>query len=152
MIDHDPYSLDAARKAAEGGDLGEWVTRFLASPGSDNEPLAATLAERNQSWTGPVRLPLSQLNRLAGPPEDPVLCPVDDDEWHDRVDDMARRIEEDGWEPTPLIVTYRNDQLVLEDGNHRAESLRRAGREDVWAVVGFENDADRAAFDPPLAS
>jgi hypothetical protein len=152
MSDQDRYSVEAARQAAEGNELGRWVARFLSSPGSDNEPLAATLSEQNTSWTGPVRLPISSLNRLAGPPEDPVLCPVDDDEWDDRVDDMAERIDEDGWEPSPLIVTYRNGQLVLEDGNHRAESLRRAGRRHAWAVVGFESDRDRAEFEAGIAS
>jgi hypothetical protein len=36
---------------------------------------------------------------------------------------------------------------VLEDGNHRVESLRRAGQREAWAVIGFENEADRDAFD-----
>jgi hypothetical protein len=76
-----------------------------------------------------------------------VLCPVDDDYWDDRVDDMAERIEEDDWDPAPVIVSYRARQLVLEDGNHRVESLRRAGQREAWAVIGFENEADRDAFD-----
>jgi hypothetical protein len=65
-----------------------------------------------------------------------VLCPVDDDYWDDRVDDMDK-LAEDGWEPPPVVVAYRDRQLVLEDGNHRVESVRRAGRRTTWAVVGF---------------
>jgi hypothetical protein len=75
-----------------------------------------------------------------------VLCPVDDDEWRDDVDDMADKIEEEGWEPAPLIVSVRGGQLVLEDGNHRVEGLRRAGEAEAWAVVGFEAAEDRDAF------
>jgi hypothetical protein len=40
-----------------------------------------------------------------------------------------------------VVVAYRNDQLVLEDGNHRVETLRRAGRRAAWAIVNFA-DAD----------
>ena len=81
-----------------------------------------------------------------------MLCPVDDDYWDERVDEMAERLEGDGWDPAPVIVSYRDGRLVLEDGNHRVESLRRAGQDEAWAVVGFENEADRNAFDEPVDS
>jgi hypothetical protein len=140
------FSVEGAREAAERGELRAWVTSFLASPGSDNAMLAAELCERLDHWVGPVQLPLSRMQRLAGPPEDPVLQPVDEDFWDGRVDDMTERIDDD-WEPAPVIVSSRNGELALEDGNHRLESLRRAGREEAWAVVGFENQADRVAFE-----
>jgi hypothetical protein len=44
-------------------------------------------------------------------------------------------------------VMYRNEQLVLEDGNHRVEGLRRAGEDQAWAVVGFEDPEARSDFD-----
>lgn len=139
MNDDDPeYSVDSARAAADRGQLAEWVTEFLASPGSDNEELAVGLPKELPQWAGPVRLPLHRIHRLAGPADHPVLCPVDEDDWDDRVDNMADRIEDDDWEPAPLIVSYRDGDVVLEDGNHRVESLRRAGRDAAWAVVGFK--------------
>jgi hypothetical protein len=73
---------------------------------------------------------------------------VDDDYWRDDVDDMAERIE-DQWEPPPVIVTHQDGKLVLEDGNHRVEGVRRAGRDHVWAVVAFEDPAERDGFVPP---
>ena len=91
-----------------------------------------------------MQLPLDQLHRLAGPADHPVLRPVDD-EWRGDVDDLAEKID-DGWEPPPMIVTYRDDQLVLEDGNHRVEGLRRAGETSAWSVVSFVDDAERDAF------
>jgi hypothetical protein len=145
MSDDHEYSVESARAAAERGELDAWVARFLASPGSDNAPLADKLAATPRWWLGPVQLPAGQLHRLAGPPGDPVLCPVDDDYWRDDVDDMAERIE-DEWEPPPVIVTRRHGQYVLEDGNHRVEGLRRAGKDDVWAVIGFEDPAERDRF------
>src|SRR4051794_34342066 len=99
----DEYSISTARAAAERDELSQWVAEFLASDGSDNAPLGAQLLDEVAAWTGPVRLPLSELQRLAGPPGDPVLVPVDDDHWDDRVEDMAEQIEDDDWEPAPLI-------------------------------------------------
>lgn len=142
-MERDPrYSLDGAAAAGRDGELGEWVRTFLASPGSDNGPLGAKLSEELGWWAGPLQLPIDQLNRLAGPAGDPVACPLDDDDWDQRVDDMEERAQE-GWEPPPVIVSYRDDRLQLEDGNHRVESLRRAGRRQVWAVIGFEREEDR---------
>lgn len=145
MTDPEDFSIDAARRAAERDELGPWVARFLASPGSDNTPLARTLTRPPRSWLGPVRLPLDQLHRLAGPEDHPVLCPVDEDDWRDDVDDLEDKVEH-GWQPPPMIVTYRDGQLVLEDGNHRVEGLRRAGEREAWSVVSFETPEERDRF------
>jgi hypothetical protein len=139
------FTVESARRAAERDELGEWVARFLASPGSDNGALGHALTHPPRTWIGPVQLRIDQLHRLAGPPDHPVLCPVDDDEWRDDVDDLEEKVE-DGWEPPPMVVTYRDDQLVLEDGNHRAEGLRRAGEDAAWAVVSFESPDERDRF------
>jgi len=85
---------------------------------------------------------------LAGPPDAPVLCPVDEDYWRDDVDEMAERID-DRWEPPPVIVTHRDGRLVLEDGNHRVEGLRRAGKDHAWAVIAFEDPRERDRFVAP---
>jgi hypothetical protein len=137
--------VEAARAAAERDELGDWVTEFLASPGSDNEALADLLAARIRCWLGPLAVPIDRLHRLAGPADAPVLCAVDEDYWDDRVDDMEDKVE-DGWEPPPVIVTTRGDQLVLEDGNHRVESLRRSGEDTAWAIIGFPSFEERDAF------
>lgn len=140
-----PTSLESARAASERDELAAWVEQFLASEGSDNPLLGRKLARELACWAGPVRLPLHRLHRLAGPPGDPVECPVDDEYWDDRVDDMGDRVRH-GWEPPPVVVAFRQGDLVLEDGNHRVESLRRAGRQSAWAVVGFELAEDRDPF------
>lgn len=150
MDDLQEHSVDSARDAATRGELDEWVTSFLASPGSDNADLADKLAATTHCWTGPVELPLDQLNRLAGAPGTPALAIVEEDEWRDDVEDLARKVE-GGFEPPPVIATYEDGQLLLEDGNHRAEALRRAGRTTTWGIVGFADSADRDAFEPPTA-
>jgi hypothetical protein len=146
MDDSDEFSVSSARRAAAGGELDDWVARFLASPGSDNAELAALLDERLGWWTGPLQLPIDRLNRLAGPPGDPVLEEVDDDYWRDDVGEMGEKVER-GWEPPPVIVAFRDGELVLEDGNHRVEGLRQGGEDTAWALVGFESLDERQRFD-----
>jgi hypothetical protein len=146
MEANDPeFTLDSAHRAAEQDDLADWVRRFLSSAGSDNSELGEQLTDRERWWIGPLQLPTGSLHRLAGPSTDPVLVPVDDD-WHDDVEDMAEMVTDDGWQPPPVVVTYRDDQLVLEDGNHRVEALRRAGLDDAWAVIGFDRAEDHHDF------
>jgi len=151
MTDNDRYSVDAARAAAERDELGDWVADFLASPGSDNAPLGEKLTARPRWWLGPVQVPLKTLNRLAGPPGEPVLCPVDDDYWRDDVDELEEKVR-DGWEPPPVVASYREGRLVLEDGNHRVEGVRRAGAGLTWAVIGFDDPDQRERFEVPTAS
>ncbi len=140
------FSTDGARAAAARDELADWVARFLCSPGSDNAGLAHLLTEQEpRAWLGPVQLPLDQLHRLAGPPDQPVLTPVEDHEWRDDVDDLARRIKE-GHEPAPVVVTHKGDHLMVEDGNHRLEALRRAGEDEAWAIIGFEEPEERDRF------
>jgi hypothetical protein len=146
MSDRHDFSLGSAREAAAQDELDEWVARFLASPGSDNTELAGMLSDRLGWWTGPVQLPIDQLNRLAGPPGHPVLETVDEDDWRDDVEELSEKVE-NGFEPPPVIVAYRDGQLVLEDGNHRVEGLRQAGEELAWSLVGFESRDDREQFD-----
>ena len=146
----DDFSVTSARQAAERDELADWVAGFLASPGSDNAPLAAKLTARVRWWSGPFSLPLDRLGRLAGPPGAPVLETVDEDEWRDDVDDLASAVD-DGFEPPPVVVTQQEGGLVVEDGNHRIEALRRAGRTRAWAVVGFEDADARDRFVPPGA-
>ncbi len=139
------YTLDSAREAASQDRLGDWVVEFLASDGSDNAALGAELTRRHRHWLGPLRLPLDELNRFVGPEGDPVLVEVDDDYWDSRVTDMADKID-DGFVPAPLVVSFQGGRLHLEDGNHRVESLRRSGRAEGWAVVGFRDASELERF------
>lgn len=145
MTDDLDLTVDGARRAAATDDLATWVHGFLCSPGSDNPVLADALLEPPRAWLGPVLVRFDQLHRLAGPADHPVLCPVDEDEWRDDVADLADKVD-DGLEPAPVIASSRDDQLVLEDGNHRVEAMRRAGRQDAWTIIAFDDGAARARF------
>ena len=143
------FSLAGARAAARDDELAQWVADFLASPGSDNPLLALALAEREHWWLGPLRVPVDQLVRLAGP-EDEALCPIEPEEWEGEVDAMEECLEE-GWQPPPLLAQYHDGRLVLRDGNHRYEALVRAGASHAWTLVYFDDPHPRDRFRSALA-
>ena len=139
------FSLAGARAAAADEDeLAQWVGAFLASDGSDNEVLAAALAQERHWWVGPLRVPVDEFVRLAGP-EDEALCPIEPDEWEGDVDAMEDSLDE-GWQPPPLLAEYQDGRLVLQDGNHRYEALVRAGQSHAWALVFFDDPRERDEF------
>jgi hypothetical protein len=138
------YSLATANDAAARGDTAAWVGDFLGSRGSDNEVLAAALALEQHWWLGPLRVPLDDLHRLAGP-EDDVECPIDEDEWEDDLDSMESSLDA-GWEPPPLLAEYDDGRLLLQDGNHRYEALQRSGEAEAWVLIYFGDPAERDRF------
>jgi hypothetical protein len=140
----DRFDLASAREAAARDETALWVGDFLASRGSDNATLAAALALREHWWLGPLRVPLSDLIRLAGP-EDDALVPVSEDEWEGDVGSMEESIEA-GWEPPPLLAEYQDGRLLLQDGNHRFEALTREGAPDAWVLVYFDDPAARDEY------
>ena len=138
------FTIESARGAAEGDRLSEWVADFLASDGSDNAELGEQLHEEYPMWFGPVKVPFDRMHRLAGPPDQPTLERLDDEDI-ETVESMEKSID-DGWTPPPFVATWQGDHIMLEDGNHRAEGVRRAGDDGYWCVIGVHtNDERRAA-------
>ena len=133
------FDLRSAQRAAERDEIALWVGDLLASPGSDNEILAAALAQKQHWWVGPVELPLEDLVRLAGP-EDDALVPIDDDVWEEDISTMEESVEE-GWEPPPLLAEHQDGRLLLQDGNHRYEALSRSGALTAWVLIYFDDEA-----------
>ena len=89
--------------------------------------------------------PLDRLTPMAGPDEDEVVVPVAKEEWESDVEDMEDSIEE-GWHPPPLLVSHRDGQFFLEDGNHRCETLRRTGATSAWTILLFDDEMERDRF------
>jgi hypothetical protein len=138
------FNLATARAAAKANETAIWVGDFLASRGSDNEILAAALAQKQHWWVGPILVPLEDLVRLAGP-EDDALVPIEEDDWEGDVGEMQESIDQ-GWEPPPLLAEYQDGRLLLQDGNHRYEALVRAEEPATWVLVFFDDEADYEAF------
>jgi len=138
------FSLSSARAAAAADQTALWVGQFLASRGSDNAALAAALAQKPHWWVGPIRVPLDDVVRLAGPEQD-ALVPVAREEWEDDVEDMQESLDQ-GWEPPPLLAEYQEGRLLLQDGNHRYEALARGSARKAWVLVFFNDAVERDAF------
>ena len=138
------FDLRSAQRAAERDEIALWVGDLLASPGSDNEILAAALAQKQHWWVGPVELPLEDLVRLAGP-EDDALVPIDDDVWEEDISTMEESVEE-GWEPPPLLAEHQDGRLLLQDGNHRYEALSRSGAPTAWVLIYFDDEASHREY------
>ncbi len=145
MTAGEEFSLASAQRAADEGTLADWVVGFLASPGSDNPQLAASLGFSEATYLGPMRFELDRLTPMAGPDEGHVSVPVAEEEWESDVGRMEHSIEE-GWHPPPLLVSHRDGRYYLEDGNHRYETLRRSGASDAWTILLFRNEAERDRF------
>lgn len=145
MADDEQFTTETARAAAAKEELGDWVRRFLCSPGSDNADLADLLDQKPRWWIGPGEIPIDQLHRLAGPPGEPVVQELDEDDWRGDVDDLAEKIA-GGLEPAPVIATKKDDHLMLEDGNHRVEAIRRSGTDTAWTIIAFPDPESRDAF------
>lgn len=144
MSDPERFDLASARRAADADETARWVGDFLASRGSDNEVLAAALAQRRHWWLGPIELPVDDLVRLAGP-EDDALVPIDEREWEADVHSMEQSVES-GWEPPPLLAEFQDGRVLLQDGNHRYEALTREGATTAWVLVYFERSEERDHF------
>ena len=82
------HTVEGARAAAERDELPAWIGDFLRSPGSDNAALGDELESSGRVWSGPVELPFDELNRLAGPPDQPTLGEFDGGDDNDRVEEM----------------------------------------------------------------
>jgi ParB-like nuclease domain len=145
VTDEEEFSVASAQRAADGDQLAEWVTDFLASPGSSNAELAAALAMRGTIYLGPIRFALDRLTPMAGPDGDDVVVPVAKEDWESDVDDMSDSIEQ-GWHPPPLLVSHHEGKYFLEDGNHRCETLRRAGKTHAWTILLFADTVERDLF------
>jgi hypothetical protein len=150
MTTRTAFSLASARAAARNGETARWVGEFLATEGG-NEILAAALAQDPHWWVGPVQVPLDALERLAGPDDEAVLCPIEPEEWEDDVAEMAGLLEE-GWEPPPLLAEHQDGRLLLQDGNHRYEALTRDGADAAWVLIYFDDEATRDAFQVPAGA
>ena len=73
------------------------------------------------------------------------MFPIAEEDWESDVREMSDSVE-DGWEPPPLLVSRREGKYLLEDGNHRYETLRRSGATHAWVILLFANEAERGRF------
>lgn len=136
-------SLSGARAWAQAGRLEDWVHGYLLSAGH-NPAFSEGLKLDKRYYDGPVNMPLSLLKRCCGPEEE-MAFRVDEAYFEKHVAELQEAVRR-GEDMPPLIVNYRAEGFVLNDGNHRFEALYRLGAESAWAIVWTSSQADREAF------
>ena len=128
------FTVRGARDAAATGQIDDWVHAFLTNGGSGtNLPMAAGLRLQRRWWIGPVLVPLASLTRICGP-EPGMLYRTSEEAWDAKVSAIAAAATDTEALP-PFILEFRDTSLVLCDGNHRHEALRRRGEMSAWALV-----------------
>jgi hypothetical protein len=139
------FTSAAALAASRAGQLEAWVHAFLEAEGG-NPGFSAGLRLEPRRFHGPVTLALHQLVRCTGP-EPGMEFRVSRESFEVRVARLAAALA-GGRELPPLIVNFRAGRpLVVNDGNHRLEALRRQGRAACPAIVWTTGAADAAAFE-----
>ena len=135
-----------ARAPLTSDRVAEWVGELLASPGSDNAILAAALAQREHWWWGPVRVPVDDLVRLAGP-EDDVLVP-------DRRHRVGGRRRLDGGEPRGGLGAAAAARRVAATATCCSRTATTATRRwcatapnEVWVFVYSDDPRAQEEFD-----
>jgi hypothetical protein len=135
------FSVRGARAAATAGQLEAWVHAFLtnAGPGA-NVPMAIGLRKQRRWWIGPIAIPLGSLVRICGPEPD-MEYRTTPDAWEAKVSAIAAAATDPESLP-PLILMFHEAGLMLCDGNHRHEALRRRGYAHGWALIWSNSEPE----------
>ena len=67
LRDNHGYNAQAALEAAERGKLEDWVLSYLGTGYWANHAMVEGLKKSPRWWNGPMKLPISMLNRALGP-------------------------------------------------------------------------------------
>lgn len=128
-----------------GGSVGAKVYAQLAK----DFPPGAINWVKDAQWSGPRRVPLSQINT------------GDRDQWnasHDpgRVAKFAKKLRKKlkaGEMPKPVVLvkTPGSDQYLIADGHHHFLAIEQEGYEFAWAYTG-RVDADHGPWNTMAAS
>ncbi len=146
---HD-FTVEGAMQCAGQGWLEAWIRAYLSTGEDDyHQRLGAWFDRAERFWIGPVELPLARLIRRLGPEEAmPWKEPRED--WERRVTAIQNAFAHPQDMP-PMIARAARDEtgafrLLLNDGAHRHEALKRLGETTFWVLIWFDSAALRRAF------
>ena len=138
-MDKMSFSVEEALEFTSKGEIEEWVHLFLNSIG-DNKPFSEGLKLQKRYWLGPLFIELNKLERCCGPePEIQFVVPADG--WESHITYFQSLIR-NGWNMPPLIAYNEGNYLLVNDGNHRLEAMRREKVEKCWVIIWESNSAE----------
>lgn len=139
-MDHLLFNVDEAIEFGKRGEIEEWVHLFLNSVG-DNRAFSEGLKLQKRYWIGPLLIELNKLKRCCGP--EPEMQFVDSAEaWEKHISKFQELIR-NNWDMPPLIVQHLEDQLVINDGNHRWEAMKREKFDKCWVIIWGSEDEEQ---------
>ena len=125
------FTLAEAKRYAEKGKIEEWVIEFLLA--TDNTKFVEFIKKRKEAWSGPKEIELDAVERRCGPEKGMQWCEPED-VFNKKVNEMISRIKK-GWGVPPFILWYMDGELIMADGAHRHEALKRLGYKKHWAII-----------------
>lgn len=126
------FSVEEAKNFSEQGRMEEWVHIFLKTVG-ENKEFSNGLKLERRYWLGPILISLNEINRCCGP-EGNMEYQVPNTEWENQIKKFCEMLEK-GWECPPLIVQHQSGKLIINDGNHRYEAMKRLGFKECWVIL-----------------
>ena len=125
-------TLTQAKAYHDNGKIEEWLQLFLRNDGK-NIALADGLLLEKREYFGLRKLSMSCFKDVkAGVPE--YLSAENDIEYFFWIIENMKSSLKD-WDVPPLIVEYRDDKFIVNDGRHRLEMYRQLGIESVDVVL-----------------
>ena len=119
--------------------------------------LAGWFDREERFWVGPLELPIDRLVRQYGP-EDAMPWQEPPARWEERVTALLNTFAHPLDMP-PMIARAVPEEaaagrfrLLLNDGAHRHEALKRLGETTFWVLVWFDSAAQQQAFMADLMS
>ncbi|MCK4257493.1 MAG: ParB N-terminal domain-containing protein [Halanaerobiales bacterium] len=82
---------------------------------------------------------LDKLERCCGP--EPEMKYVDSVENWEKHISWFQKLICDGWDMAPLIVENIEGKLIISDGNHRWEAMKRENFEKCWVII-WDSDSE----------
>lgn len=133
-------TLSMAQIYEKNGKIEEWIQLFLRSDGK-NIALADGLLLEKREYLGLMKINISFLKDVEeGAPE--YLTQENDKEYFFWVvENMKNSLVH--WDVPPLIVEFRDNQFIVNDGRHRLEMFRQLGVKEIDVVLWTTGEKDR---------
>lgn len=133
------FTIKEAMDFSTKGKIEEWVHLFLNSIG-DNKPLSDGLKLEKRFWLGPIAISINDLNRCCGP-ESNMEYFNSDDSWDKEIKKFQKLIK-DEWDMPPLIAENIRGELIIRDGNHRLEAMKRENFDKCFVIIWDSENQD----------